>query len=67
MAEEPAFAHGNPEQGGSAGMALRDYLAGQALIGLLSGYYSDTTNNNGDAVTEAYLIADAMMSERAKK
>lgn len=32
----PAFAHGNPEQGGDPGMSLRDYFAGQVLIGLSS-------------------------------
>ncbi len=32
----PAFGHGNPEQGGSSGMSLRDWFAGQALAGFMA-------------------------------
>jgi hypothetical protein len=34
----PAFAHGNPEQGGDAGMSLRDYFAGEALPQAVADY-----------------------------
>ena len=29
-----AFPHGNPTHGGTTGMTLRDYFAGQALAGM---------------------------------
>lgn len=47
------------------GMTLRDWFAGQALAGLLAGYYRQTTNYNlSEAPEEAYKIADAMIAER---
>lgn len=59
----PAFAHGNPEQGGDPGMSLRDWFAGQALEIALSGasYHGDDYN---EAAMKAYAIADAMLSAR---
>ena len=46
------------------GMTLRDYFAGQALIGLLHpGYEVDSI----DAPTHAYRLADIMIAERAKE
>ena len=50
---------------GTMGMSLRDYFAGQALVGL-------TTKNIGDPVTSkivagwAYEVADAMIAAREK-
>ena len=52
---------------GSTGMSLRDWFAGQALSGLLSGFYRTSTNANlAEVPAEAYAIADAMLAERAK-
>lgn len=48
----------------SEGMSLRDWFAGQALIGLLANHHSD-----GDYDTtpiSAYRMADAMLAERKK-
>lgn len=70
----PAFATGNPEQGGHAGMTLRDYFAGQALTGLLSDVYlqraysealpdSFATLDQTNA-SFAYVLADAMLAAR---
>jgi hypothetical protein len=46
------------------GMTLRDYFAGQALIGMLAakGIYYDEV-----AVKNAYRYADAMLAERERK
>lgn len=53
------------------GMSLRDYFAGQALSGLLSGYMpyqqSPTGNDNQSYIETAYVLADAMLAERAKR
>ena len=48
----------------TAGMSLRDYFAGQALIGLLAGATGAATAELFAA--EAYLCADAMIQERKK-
>lgn len=47
------------------GMSLRDWFAGQALIGLLSGQYSRNGGANLKEVPEeAYKIADALLTAR---
>jgi hypothetical protein len=47
---------------GHFGMTLRDYFAGQALLGLISFY-----GNDGKSIgSVAYALADAMLEERAK-
>lgn len=65
----PAAAHVDPRQpstllcGASQGMSLRDWFAGQALIGLLA-----NANLNGGlwaiAARDAYNAADAMIAAR---
>lgn len=63
----PAFAHGNPEQGGDPGMSLRDWFAGQALVGLLSGYWGNPEMSGLDPAMladEAYRQASAMLDRR---
>ena len=58
--DDYAFATAASENNeGQTGMKLRDYFAGQALVGLLA--------NNADwdgAPSAAYYIADAMLKER---
>lgn len=46
------------------GMSLRDYFAGQWLIGA-SQYWARTAPEK--LATEAYAMADAMLAERKKK
>ncbi len=45
-----------------SGMSLRDWFAGQALVGIASGNYSEFAIMASDA----YLIADAMLEERSQ-
>lgn len=54
---EPAF----PSRGYSEGMTLRDYFAGQALIGLKN---DDFRRKTKDYAKKAYEYADAMIEER---
>ena len=69
---EKAFPTGNPEQGGQAGMDLRDWFAGQALVGLIEHHLSESRIHHiyedvlGAKVlsTVSYKIADAMMKAR---
>ena len=51
-----------------AGMSLRDWFAGQALIGILSNQESLPVNSRAsDTIASwAYFFADAMLAERAK-
>lgn len=46
------------------GMTLRDYFAGQALVGILA---ANRTGFNDVAAEEAYEAADAMLAEREKE
>ena len=51
------------------GMTLRDWFAGQALVGLMSHNAHDHCPLFGDGepfARDAYLVADAMLAERAK-
>jgi len=63
-----------PSAGFSSGMTLRDYFAGQALVGDLAsqsvevGIYG--TNSGGwqkHAAENAYILADAMLAARERK
>lgn len=47
-------------------MSFRDWLAGQALIGLLADPKRPSTNTNMDIAASAYDLADAMMRARDK-
>jgi hypothetical protein len=71
MSNEPAFPHikavGHKDYAG--GMTLRDYFAGQALIGILSGGFADTVPHDDveggrQAAQFAYQYADAMLTAR---
>lgn len=64
------YSHANRWQPGSDGMSLRDYLAGQALAGMLAS--APIANRTGPNINKprwavvAYEFADAMLLERAK-
>jgi len=47
------------------GMSLRDYFAGQAMIGFLASA-SPKADTDAELADYAYQIADAMLKERAK-
>ena len=53
---------------GSAGMSLRDWLAGQALVGLLgSGIAHELHQQCSEVAQMAYENADAMLAARKAK
>jgi len=56
----------NPPYHVADGMSLRDYFAGQALVGLCSQYGYNSCNVIGLA-NMSYNIADAMLKEREKE
>jgi len=67
-----AFPH-DPYSGPTGGMSLRDYFAGQALTGVMNMIMSAALNdglkhdvNESHLAMQAYIIADAMIAERAK-
>lgn len=66
---EPAFPiHGAAADHQFTGLTLRDYFAGQALIGLLASQ-NETTGQYvglGAAVSDAFTVADQMLKERQK-
>lgn len=54
-----------PKAHGFDGMTLRDYFAGQALIGIIEKHsFSSIVDNPELASTYSYKIADAMLKER---
>ena len=70
----PAFPQGQTPQGPSGGMSLRDWFAGQALAGLLSGAHARRLNTDMAKVMGqttpnfvaglSYEYADAMIAAR---
>jgi hypothetical protein len=48
------------------GMTLRDYFAGQALVGIIA-HPNGSGGQWQDAAKHAYLSADAMLAERTKE
>ena len=55
---------------GAKGMSLRDWFAGQALVGMLALQSGRSIPGNtldcGSLVSQSYLLADFMLSEREK-
>ena len=60
-----AFATASSE-GYQSGMTLRDYFAGQALIGLIASPRRGTSDM-GTCAKDAYGLANAMLAEREKE
>jgi hypothetical protein len=62
-----AFPHLQPlNQYTEHGMTLRDWFAGQALMGLLAGRSDGVSFTPEAAAASAHFVADAMMAEREK-
>ncbi len=68
------FTHGNPQTGDAwSGMTLRDWFAGQAMVGILANN-SPLLDSDGNVVSRtparisrlALEVADAMLAARAK-
>lgn len=49
------------------GMSLRDWFAGQALVGLMSNWFREANMGGEDIAGLAYGVADDMLAERAKR
>lgn len=60
----PAFPNADEGQGwGSSGMSLRDWFAGQALVGIISAEGEERTGSP-IAAHRAFEISDAMLAAR---
>lgn len=62
----PAYPNASVKDGLHPGMTLRDYFAGQAMAGIGSREYDHTPNKCDAMVSDAYILADAMIAERNK-
>lgn len=58
------FPTNHPAHGG---MTLRDWFAGQALMGLLAGRSQGVSFTPEEAAKSAYFVAQAMLAERTTK
>jgi len=54
-------------QYGTNGMSLRDWLAGQALAGIMTRNSSSASNSLNWVPVKAYALADAMLAARERK
>lgn len=61
------YSHERAENWSTDGMSLRDWFAGQALMGISVGYEvnGEPLPGNDTLAREAYCIADAMLAARA--
>jgi hypothetical protein len=59
----PAFPHQKDDGSPYWGMSLRDWFAGQALVGIAT---NRTARPYEQDAEQAYRYADAMLAERAK-
>lgn len=63
----PAYPVRNPGTNEQfSGMSLRDYLAGQALMGMYGSKIAER-NKSWELAKMAYTAADAMLNERKKE
>lgn len=61
----PAFGYGDHTHGGSSGMSLRDWFAGEVLAGICAFHGTYGENNGPDNLaTRAYEVADFMLAAR---
>ncbi len=60
----PAFPQKEPLASDCHGMTLRDYFAAAAITGLIA--QSDKAGRADEFARQAYVVADAMLEERAK-
>ena len=77
MREQSVFPHTNPNYDGNwdknpqrDGMTLRDWFAGQALQGVLAGYWANPRSRGSgqeDFAAWAYAQADAMLAARSQE
>lgn len=65
---QPLGMDGLPESPMAFGMSLRDWFAGQAMVGLMSdpGLRPSNTDEFEHMATRLYQVADAMLREREK-
>lgn len=66
LLQEPAFACAS-ENGHQQGMTLRDYMAGQAMVGFCTGCNIWDEHWIRVCAKKAYLVADAMIAARGDK
>jgi hypothetical protein len=52
--------------GSNAEMSLRDWFAGQAMVGILANDSDPSPEQVPHIVASAYILADAMLSQREK-
>lgn len=64
----PAFPGGATEESApyNGGMSLRDYIAAQALTGIIAIAQRENFFDAEAIAQDAYKVADAMLAERAK-
>ena len=71
LKDDGGWAFPTPFSGGTAteeGMTLRDWFAGQALVGIAGPAGGDGFSlSPGDSADWAYQYADAMLAERSKE
>ena len=63
-ANEPAYAYGNPEQGGATGLTKRELAAFMTMQGLLASGSHDCEVRS--IACAALLFADALLAEMEK-
>ena len=56
--------NGIKRTGYQQGMTLRDYFAGQALVGHCANQHNEPNNDNYNLARESYRLADSMLKER---
>jgi hypothetical protein len=64
---KPAFPFSpSPTHFSSSGMTLRDYFAAKAMQGIVAADSDPNPEKVGSIAEQAYILADAMLSQREK-